>query len=186
MRKLKYVKLFENFNLRIFESEQFQYFKPEVIDELNYHLESECSGEFRNIKDIAEHCTQRFFEVIKSVEPFKNIKEITTDGTDIQVDWNDVCRPFTIYVDVCMTDHGEYEAIRIGFETEGPYGGDSSYPEVEKLSYERNYHGRSGNFSSCFTFGLNKVEDAWEEKWHNDVIPRLFRNIEKSVYPKES
>ena len=68
MIKLKYVKLFENF--------QFQYFKPDDIKKLNNDLYN--NENFTYIDYLIEHWIEEFTRVIKSVEPFKNI--------DIEVD----------------------------------------------------------------------------------------------------
>ena len=171
MKKLKYIKLFENF--------QFQYFKPEDIQKLNDDLYNE---EFDDINYLMEHWIEEIAKVIKSIEPFKNIEEMEVDSSrygSIKVDWNDYCRPFTIDFSSCgrtldTTDENglyeKYEGISIEFIKEGPNGEDLSYPDVEDLSVE---------------FKFTKGEDSgtlYLDNWDDDVIPRLFRNIEKSIY----
>ena len=181
MRKLKYIKLFENF--------QFQYFKPEVIKKLNDDLYDNLPDD---INYLMEHWIEEIAKVIKSIEPFKNIEEMEVDSSrygSIKVDWNDYCRPFTIDFSSCgrtldTTDENglyeKYEGISIEFIKEGPNGEDLSYPDVEDLSTDGNsieYHFELGDSIS------GKFHDALQpNNWDDEGIPRLFRNIEKSIY----
>jgi hypothetical protein len=195
MKKLKYIKLFENF--------QFQYFKPEDIQKLNDDLYNE---EFDDINLLLEHWIEEIAKVIKSIEPFKNIEEMEVDSSkygSIKVDWNEYCRPFTIDFSsfartLDTTDENgvyeRYEGICIGFITEGPNGEDPSYPDVEDLStmrYQPYTAGMGGN-SIEYHFQLGdsisgKFHDAlrssnWYDEGISDGLMILFRNIEKSVY----
>ena len=177
MRKLKYIKLFENF--------QFQYFKPEVIKKLNDDLYDNLPDD---INYLIKHWIEEIAKVIKSVEPFKNIKEMEVDASkygSITVDWNDYCRPFTIDFSSCGAiksgSYEEYEGICIKFSTEGPNGEDSSYPEVEDLSTKK-FYGSDGN---SIEFHFTEGEDSgtfYPDNWDFDAFERLFRNIEKSIY----
>ena len=191
MRKLKYIKLFENF--------QFQYFKPEDIQKLNDDLYNE---EFDDINYLMEHWIEEIAKVIKSIEPFKNIEEMEVDTGkygSIKVDWNDYCRPFTIDFSSCgrtldTTDENglyeKYEGISIEFIKEGPNGEDLSYPDVEDLSTVRYgpYTATVDGNSIEYHFELGdsisgKFHDALQpNNWDDEGIPRLFRNIEKSIY----
>jgi hypothetical protein len=172
MRKLKYVKLFENF--------QFQYFKPEDIKKLNDDLYN--NEDFSYIDYLIEHWIEEFARVIKSVEPFKNIKEIEVDVNNgsIKVDWNNYCRPFTIYFSSCGrigSGYEEYEGISIRFDCSE----DDSYPDTEDLSTHKHYGGK--NYVE-YHFKEGEDSDTLYSRpdWDDDAIPILFRNIEKSIY----
>lgn len=187
MRKLKYVKLFENF--------QFQYFKPEVINKLNDDLYDELPNDINYLPKpqthhLVKHWIEEIAKVIKSVEPFKNIEQMEVDASkygSIKVDWNDYCRPFTIDFAsggrIKSGSNEEYEFISIKFSTEGPNGEDSSWPEIEDLSTET-FYGSDGN---SIEFHFTGVEEGnfYPKNWDSDAFERLFRNIEKSVYKQE-
>jgi hypothetical protein len=180
MRKLKYVKLFENF--------QFQYFKPEVIKKLNDELYDNLPND---INYLIKHWIEEIAKVIKSVEPFKNIKEMEVDASkygSITVDWNGDCRPFTINFSSCgrakSGSYEEYEGISIEFSTEGPNGEDSGWSEIENLSTEKFYGSDGNSIEFHFTEGESSGT-FYPDNWDFDAFERLFRNIEKSVY-KES
>ena len=172
MIKLKYVKLFENF--------QFQYFKPDDIKKLNNDLYN--NENFTYIDYLIEHWIEEFARVIKSVEPFKNIDiEVDKYNNIIKVDWNDHCRPFTIEFSSCGNimagSYEEYEGISIRFDCSE----DSSYPDIEDLSTKRFYGGKD---YVEYHFRQGEDSDTLYPKpdWDDDAIPKLFRNIEKSIY----
>jgi hypothetical protein len=182
MKKLKYIRFFENFD------SNFTHFDPKVIQNFNqklYDRIKEASDDelVLGIPELIEEWIEEFSNLIKIVEPFKNITmEITNNAgwTCIIVDWNDNTWPFEIGFVSCGKIHPstgeEYESIGIRFESSY-----SSYPEIENLEDGKASDATDGTF---IEYKFSKGEDTnclYIEEWNDDAIPRLFRNIEKSI-----
>jgi len=179
---MRYLKLFENFdsNFTYFDSKVIQNFNQKLYDE----IEEAADKEFVfAIPNLIEKWVKEFSNLIKSAEPFKNIPvEISEVGgwTTIIVDYNDNTWPFEIGFVSCGKIHPstgeEYEAIGIRFES--LY---SSYPEIENLEDGKASDATDGTF---IEYKFSKGEDTnclYIDEWNDDAIPRLFRNIEKSI-----
>lgn len=180
MKKLKYIKLFENFDSQKFGPEVIQNFNQNLYDE----IEEAADKEFVfAIPNLIEKWVKEFSDLIKSVEPFKNIPvEISEVGgwTSIIVDYNDNTWPFEIGFVSCGKIHPstgeEYEAIGIRFESAYP-----AYPEIENLEDGKATDASDATF---IEYKFSKGEDTnclYVDEWNDDAIPRLFRNIEKSI-----
>lgn len=180
MKKLKYIRLFENFDSDNFRPEVIQNFNQKLYDE----IEEAADKEFVfAIPNLIEKWVKEFSDLIKSVEPFKNIPvEISKVGgwTSIIVDYNDNTWPFEIGFQSCGKIHPstgeEYEAIGIRFESSYP-----GYPEIEDISTGKTSDATDG---TSIEYKFSKGEDTgclYIDEWNDDAIPRLFRNIEKSI-----
>jgi hypothetical protein len=178
MKKLKYIRLFENFDSHNFRPEVIQNFNQKLYDGIE-------DKEFVfAIPNLIEKWVKEFSNLIKSVEPFKNIPiEITNNArttSSIIVDYNDNTWPFEIGFVSCGKIHPstgeEYEAIGIRFESSYP-----GYPEIENLEDGEESDATDGTY---IEYKFSKGEDTgclYIDEWNDDAIPRLFRNIEKSI-----
>jgi hypothetical protein len=181
MKKLKYLRLFENFQSKIF--------KPEVLESLNSKLYGDINPTSgygtTDISLIIEHWREEFLKIIKSVDAFENVEvQLIEEGPKditIKVDWNDYCHPFEIGIISCgkITNGQEDERIGIRFDCSN----DSRYPEIEDLE-TGNETDSETSIEFIFTLARNRVDNDYLsiEEWNDDAIPRLFRNIEKSVF----
>ena len=178
---MKYIKLFENFESSIFDSAAIESLNKKLYDKIDKGIP------FYYTNDIIEDWTKEIYDIIKSVDIFKEVDfEITDDrfrgGKKIKVDWNDVCCPFEITFFECgkinPSSGEEDERIRIDFVGQYPF-------EIEDLETGEIQHDaeRGTNVEYIFTKNQDSSENYYLsiDKWNDDALPRLFKNIEKSI-----
>ena len=172
---MKYIKLFENFESSIFDSAAIESLNKKLYDKISE------DDNFYDIDYIIEDWTKQIYDIIKSVDIFKEVDfEITDDH--IKLDWNDVCCPFEITFIECgkiNPSSGEKdERIRIDFRSQYPF-------EIEDLETGEIQHDaeRGTNVEYIFTKNQDSSENYYLsiDKWNDDALPRLFKNIEKAI-----
>ena len=172
---MKYIKLFENFESTIFDSAAIESFNKKLYDKIDK------GTPFYDTHDIIKDLSKEIYDIIKSVDIFKEVDFELTDG-QIKVDWNDVCCPFEITFFECgrvnPSSGEEDERIRIDFVGQYPF-------EIEELETgEIEHDAERGTYVEyIFTKNQDSSENYYLsiDKWNDDVLPRLFRNIEKSI-----
>jgi hypothetical protein len=172
---MKYIKLFENFESTIFDSAAIESFNKKLYDKIDKGIP------FYYTHDIIKDLSKEIYDIIKSVDIFKEVDFELTDG-QIKVDWNDVCCPFEITFSECgrvnPSSGEEDERIRIDFVGQYPF-------EIEELETgEIEHDAERGTYVEyIFTKNQDSSENYYLsiDKWNDDVLPRLFRNIEKSI-----
>jgi hypothetical protein len=182
---MKYLKLFENFVSGWFNPEVIQDFNEELYNRIQSEIDD---GTYTHLPHLLEDWSEKFYNLIKSVEPFKNITIEKKDelflGTSyrfIIVDSNDNTHPFKITFSILETSGKEKEGIGIRFESEA-----RDYPEIENLEDGKPADAEDGVYIE-YKFTIDECgydECRYIDKWNDDAIPRLFRNIEKSIFPK--
>lgn len=172
---MKYIKLFENFESTIFDSAAIESLNKKLYDKIDK------GTPFYYTNDIIKDWSKEIYDIIKSVDIFKEVDFELTDD-QIKVDWNDVCYPFEITFFECgkvnSSSGEEDERIRIDFRGQYPF-------EIEELETGEIEHDaeRGTNVEYIFTKNQDSSENYYLsiDKWNDDVLPRLFRNIEKSI-----
>ena len=171
---MKYIKLFENFKSSIFDSAAIESLNKKLYDEI---------GEGSTYMDwVIENWIKQIYDIIKSVAPFKDEEVKITDGDysgdkKIIVDI-DLARPFEITLSKWISTPDETEGISIRFV--GEY-----YFEIEDLETGKTGISDDGTKAEyIFTKNQDRSENYYLsiEKWNDDALPRLFKNIEKALY----
>ena len=134
---------------------------------------------------IIEDWTKQIYDIIKSVAPFKDEEVKITKG-----DWGgkkiivdiDLANPFEITLSECgkinPSSGDETEGISIRFV--GEY-----YFEIEDLETGETGISDDGTQAEyIFTKNQDRSENYYLsiEKWNDDALPRLFKNIERALY----
>ena len=173
---MKYIKLFENFESTIFDSAAIESLNKKLYDKIDK------GTPFYDTHDIIKNLSKQIFDLIKSVDIFKEVDFELTDG-QIKVDWNDVCNPFEITFSECgkinPSSGEEDERISISFFGQSRF-------EIEELETGEIEHDAENGTQVEYIFTKN--QDSSEnyylsiEKWNDDALPRLFKNIEKALY----
>lgn len=177
---MKYIELFENFESGIFDSAAIESLNEKLYDEIN-------EGSL-DMVTIIEDWAKQIYDIIKSVAPFKDVEVKITDGIrgskEISLD-NDLANPFEISLQpfgrVNSSSGDETEGISIRF-----LGTCTRYNfKIEDLETGETGDSDDGTLAEyIFTEHQDSSENYYlsVEKWNDDALPRLFKNIEKALY----